>query len=250
MGTRRSKHNKGRKPLYKHFERETVRHWESGDQKREREKVVPIVRNRGWAIKAPEPGLAADVARYMEKRRAEAARNKAVRAFAKPDGEKFHLIEGAAFEPFATAEMVRSSDRDVVLQLYIERKISAGQLHAARKWQAWKEQGSIQPNMTIDWSQSMNRSPYQRRGDLTDGQWSAMQRRREFLEYKGAASAAFFDFCLDADRSRSELLALLKINGERLEQIFDDLLTKLCECFGMASNERYRNQIRRWRAAS
>lgn len=317
MGTRRSKHNKGRKPFYKEINRETVRLYSTFPEtaridhrglrctycKRPLERVnarsrvaatrdhvtpasqggtevVPccIECNKTKGTMSPEqwanfmeinpnwwhrskqqarpqetkvePALVEQVKQYLAKRKAEAARVQDVRLFDAPKGEEFRLIKSDVFAPFAEAELVRSSDRDAVLQLYVERKISAGQLHAARKWQVWKEQGSIQPNMTIDWSQSLKRAPYQHRGDLTGSQWGALRRRQEFLTFAGPSCAALLDFCLEADRSRAELMSALKIDGDRLEAVFNELLTKLCECFGMAAHERYRNQIRRWRAAA
>lgn len=250
MGTRRSKHNKGRKPLYKDFERETIRRWSYDEEKPAREKIVPEKRNLSNARRpTPKPELADIVSQYLAKRQQDAARMEADKVFPERKREhEFRLIDGSVFNPHLAAdndELVRSSDRDVLLQLFIERKISTGQLYAGRRWQTDRERATIQPNMTIDWSQSTSKMPYQRRGDLTGVQSAAMARRRQFIESSGVACASFLDFCLDADRGRSELMGLLRVDGVELSKIFDDLLSKLCVCFGVRYQDRNRTHV--WR---
>jgi hypothetical protein len=233
MGTHKSKHNKGRKPLYKDFERVTVRHW-MPEPKPLRERLIPNVPRR----RARPPAAATlveMVARYIEKRRETEARQEADKLFPRAKGPEFRTIDGTVFNPHFSDglhDVVQSSERDVLLQLFIERKISAGYLHAGRRWQQLREQATIQPNMSIAWSQSIRRMPYQARGNLSDAQSSAMAYRRAFREYAGPAAVAFLDFCLDADRGRDDLTALLKMDRDQLAKVIEDALYRLCVFVG------------------
>lgn len=243
MGTRRSRHNKGRKPLYKHFERDTIRQW--SDEKPEPERTV-FNKPRTWTSKTEvkaSPELLPIVARYLETRKQVEARKQAGAVFPNARGEEFSSLDIADHD---TAARVQPSERDILLQLFVERKIGVGQLHAGRKWQMFREWATIQPNQTIDWScGSVARMPYQKRGDLTESQCSAMKHRRLFLDYAGAVASSFLDFCLDADRGRAELLSSLKMESDQLAEIFDNLLTQVCVCFDINQGAAHRRAYRR-----
>lgn len=235
MGTRKSKHNKGRKPLYKHFERDTVRTFQS-EPEMMRTRIIPDMRHR--RTYQPENtdkvvALTAEVQRYIARRREIEARQESVKEFPKPSGEQFHLIDGSMFLPYFSDgrhDVVRPSERDVLLQLFVERKISAGQMHAGRRWQADKEWATLQPSRTIDWSASTR--PYQARGTVTGSQWGAMKRRRSFIDAEGIAVATFLDFCLEPDRGLADVVRRTGAAVVILECAIDDLLTRLCRHFG------------------
>lgn len=301
MGTRRSRHNKGRKPLYKEHGAESIRRWDF-EEKPKREKHIPVVRNLANSKRTPaEVELEVQVAAFLAQRNAPppdlvalhekfggkcqhcgiqtnlgrfgpdratrdhhiprskgggeggnlilacAACNStrgnrdptelpvAWRNLGRRQQSDYHLIEGAAFRGDLKEnenDIVSVSERDIVLQLFIERRLSLKQLRAARIWQRYLEEATIQPNKTIDWSAAINPLNYQRRGDLVERQKLAMAHRRLFSDSVGVATAAFLDFCLDADRGRSDLMSALRVDGAAVAAVVDDLLTKLCIHYG------------------
>lgn len=230
MGTRKSRHNKGRKPLYKEVGRETVRRaFEDEKPAHEEARLIPFAR-RAHRETSAAPELADVVAVYLEKRRAENARKFDGQVFPAPKKSAEHrFIDGAEFNPHLAddnPDLVRASESDVLLQLFVERRISAGQLHAGRWWQRMREQATLQPNacfLARAWGK-----PYQVRGNISDSQVDAMAYRRDFRSYAGPAALAFLDFCLDADRGGEELTRLLNIGRDQLAAVIDDLLSKLC----------------------
>lgn len=247
MGTRRSKHNKGRKPLYKHFERDTIRQWTFGEEPTERnwDDREPQRIVYSTAKPTPSPELLPIVQKYIEARKIVEARKEANSHFPAVGGNVLALVEDGARNPHLVAERVEPSERDVLLQLFVEHRISAGQLHAGRRWQAWREAAAIQPNATIDWSGEYK--PYQARGNLTELQFAAMRARRQFLDYAGIASVTFLDFCLDADRGCADLMRLLRLDRRQIGDVLDDLLMKLCAFYGKRRDEGLRVDF--WRAA-
>jgi hypothetical protein len=240
MGTRRSKHNKGVKPRYKELGRESIR-FTFDDEKPSHKKArqappwwvstaVPGVWRTARRETCAQPELADAVAAYLEKRRAQNARVAAAQVFPTPLKSAEHrLIDGGVFHPHLADDnpnLVQTSERDVLMQLFVERKISAGQLHAGRQWQRIREQATLQPNASVlarAWSR-----PYQVRGNISDRQAEAMEYRRDFCCYAGPAALASLDFCLDADRGTDELTRLLNVGLDQLTTIIDDLLSKLC----------------------
>lgn len=227
MGTRRSKHNKGRKPLYKEHRRHLI---EDDKPAHEKARMIPGTRRvRREATATPE--LADVVAAYLEKRSVENARKFAGQVFPAPTkSPELRVINGDVFNPHLADDnpnLVQASESDVLLQLFVERKISGGQLHAGRRWQRIREQATIQPNACL-LARAWGGRPYQARGNISDAQVDAMTYRRDFLSYAGPAALAFLDFCLDADRGADELTRLFKIDRDQLAAIIDDLLSKLC----------------------
>lgn len=252
MGTRRSKHNRGRKPFYKNIERTTladiapveVERWEDeADAFFEGHRLDNFYEARAAtgsyvASKIPQQDveLTEQVKAYLAKRQEEAKRKDAASVFP----EVRRLPERVALPSFFKPEIeqVSASARDVLMQLFVERKISAGQLHAGRRWQADKERATIQPSRSIDWSKSL--AGYQRRGDLTESQYAAMVRRRAFVGFAGFASATFLDFCLEPDRGRDTLIEIMRLPAAQVEASINDLLVKLCECYGDSWREKRR----------
>jgi hypothetical protein len=126
-----------------------------------------------------------------------------------------------------TEQIVPPPDRDVLLQLFVARKISRTQLNAGRLWQAQMECAAIQPLRSIDWSAPVSRGSYQPAGQLTDAQFTAMRWRRTFLEFAGAEAFRFLDFCLDGDRGRASIARTLKIQPQAVERYLEFLLAQI-----------------------
>lgn len=222
MGTHRSRHNKGRKPMYKHFERDSVRTWDF-EEKPLREKIVPIVRNNYASPKTKKTiQLIDEVRAFIEARKERDALAKAETAHLAENA--FHLIVGN--HETDNKEVVAASARDVLLQLFMERKISGGHMYAGRRWQDIMERATLQPNMSIDWSQRVSLMPYQARGTVTDGQWSAMKTRRRFHDEHGPSLLGLLDFCLQPDRRRADLIRAFNTNDDELVKLFENLLGK------------------------
>ena len=212
------------------WEAEAATYLEDRNLRRWRGDEAPVLGydTRPRKVKAPDIQLTSEVKAYLERRNKGARRKETQEAFP-PIAAQTH-DETISFETIEAR--VEPSRRDVLMELFVCRKISSGQLHAGRRWQADKEWATLQPSQSIDWSQSTNRMPYQARGEVTEGQWIAMKRRRQFTEAIGLASSAFLDFCLDADKGSAELSRLLNVTSDHLACVIDDLLSQLCTCFG------------------
>lgn len=245
MGTRKSKHNKGRKPFYKDYDRTKladicpISNTASGNDIANVSCYSIISNYHGastkpsmhdnWIISRPNPELSAIVKTYLAKKQEEQRRHDALQTFpdVRRDPERVLLRD---YEP-PIAERVETSRRDVLMEMFVERKITPGQMHAGRRWQADRERATLQPSRTIDWSLG-RLAGYQVRGGLSPQQWNAMKRRRDFIKAEGLAAATMLDFLLDNDQGRSAIVRLMKIPPVRIEQMLDDLLTRLCEYFG------------------
>lgn len=178
---------------------------------------------------APNPELEELVKRYVAARhlkepvgnpKLEAHNNEILLA---PEAVRLKTPE--AIEPKQAAPI----SHDVLLQLFSERKITLGHFHAGRRWQWDREAATIQPNTSIDWSQS-SPSPYQSE-EMSERQWGAIRRRRVFAEHSGLAAATMLDFLLEVDRSRSDLMKLTGLPAVQIECALEELLEKVCECF-------------------
>lgn len=309
MGTHRSRHNKGRKPMYKHFERDTARRHFFFDEKEviatdfvglrctycQRvledtqaassvaatkdhylpqsvggKEVVPcciqcnkikadmlpqewvqfMVNNPVWwkparpqRSKPDEPKrieLVDEVARYLAKRKQErtaqqAEQERIAEINAIHAKDVFRSISGEGFSGFLDGPIVRSSERDILLQMYVEKKISTQQLRAGRQWQHDMEAATIQPNTSIDWSEPRGGLHYQTRGTITERQHDAMTRRKEFSEAMGAIALRALDYCFDADRGRAELVSSLAGRGNSVDGIIRELLDLLASAKGSES---------------
>ncbi len=230
MGTRRSKHNKGRKPLYKEHGTETIRHWDADEGVVEKRKLIPHVRNRTINVKpAPDIGLEAKVAAYLERRRAIAARKETDQQFPQRWNETPERIS-VVLPDWRAAEEVEPSRRDILMELFVERKITGSQLHIGRRWQSDRERATIQPNKSIDWSRPIA-GAYSTR-DINDAQWSAMRRRRNFIDQAGASTATLLDFCLEVDRGRDDLMKTFRVSACQVDAMVEDLIEKLQSFFG------------------
>lgn len=227
MGTRSSRHNKGRKPIYKeHGGKDSLRHFTLEiAPKRRSQQLVPIVKKRQAIERQVE--LEATVTAFLARRQA-AMQPALPEASAEID---FRLAGQGTFETEIADKLVDVSQRDILLQLFVERKITAGQLHAGRVWQRYKEGATIQPNRSIDWSGEYR--GYQPRGDLTESQYFSMKQRQLFMDAVGTKAVSFLDFCLDADKGRAAILRALTADADKIEDYIGELLISLCDCYGL-----------------
>lgn len=243
MGTRRSKHHKGRKPRYKDYQRTALSDLEPktvSRLEREAEIFLDERQNSKWrgedmlrslrnkplhSMPSSSAPLTEIVKAYLQKRKMESDRKEVVQAF--PSQKK--LPEHVHLPFLIEQEASRFSfSNDVLLELYRERKISGRTFHAGRQWQADYERATIQPNRSINWE--AGRLGYQQRGDLSNAQWAAMNRRHKFASAASHAAAAFLDFCLEPDRGVEQLLSILHINDNQLANIFINLLMQARLC--------------------
>lgn len=253
MGTRRSRHNKGVKPLYKNIDRDSARFatWGILGEKPEREKPEPVIPRH---VVAPRVSvdLEESVKRFLEER----AKAKApIIQTAARERRAAEFVNVSAFLSPAKEQEESSltvSQDDILLQMFMERRLSGRQFRAGRIWQYDFEAATIQPNLSIDWSESVKGMHYQRCGDVTERQYNAMGRRRAFIEEAGSSVAAFLDFALGADRGRSHLLKLLAVDGDGLHAAVDSGLKTLCVHLGFDVRPDTDDQIRirAWRKAA
>lgn len=245
MGTRRSKHNKGRKPLYKEHGTETARHFDfEAAERKPREKIVPIVRNRK-ARPAAEVALTESVARYLANRPKNSKVDFADQPVPMADIPERQQWDISHLNSNEDGKLVAPSERDILLQLYVERKISGLQLRAGRAWQWDMEAAAIQPNMSIDWATPRIGLHYQTRGDLTERQYQAMARRREFQRSIGTSALRMLDFCLDVDRGRADLIFWLQCAARNVDGVIRQLLDTLAAAQGVPHGQR---RVYLWRS--
>lgn len=314
MGTRRSRHNKGRKPFYKEVDRETIRGIEWSAPKVIRERQVPQVRHLTARLRQRQPSnvhLVEEVQAFLARRNAPAPDlvalhnrfdgkcqycgkdtelsytaprdDRATRDHVIPrsrggtddpdnitlacgrcnqlkankdlsGGRELRIISDLSYVNrhieygMPAEDRVAASHRDILLQLYAERKISAFQLRAGRAWQFDMERAAIQPNATIDWSEPRGGLHYQRRGDITEAQHEAMARRREFARAMGCHTVRALDFCLDVDRGRDQLASILRCSKKSVHEMMSRLLDLIAASTGEESRDMRRSWV--WRAAA
>lgn len=242
MGANKQSRFHGKDPRYKNKERTTLsdllpavgNRWDvEAEQFLEdrtlnnfREAFAPAALGTlSWNIPKQDVALTAEVKRYLEVRKAVDARKEANSIF---PSRWTDLPEKTAL-PSAhhdDVERVEASRRDVLMELFVERKITAGRLHAGRVWQMMKEHATLQPSQSID--ASGGGLHYQQRGEVTSGQWSAMQWRRNFIEYAGLTMTTMLDFCLEADRSRADIMRRTGQPAVIVEAMVEELLDKIC----------------------
>lgn len=243
MGTRRSKHNKGRKPLYKEFRLisagDTPWWHDDGWTRPVEASPVPL---RRYKPPTPNVQLEARVAAFLAQRQAV------------PDNIP---IPSTRRDPERVPEVINidadhrvsSAPDDIILQMMIERRLTGRQFRAGRIWQFDMEAATIQPLRGFDWSRAQ--SMYQSRGDVTDRQFEAMRRRREFVDAYGPEPARFLDLCLDAFQTRGGLMRLFGLRACELHDHINRALTALCLHLGFhAMPDREEPRIRSWRAVA
>jgi len=238
--------NGGRQPKYKNIERTTLADispvesngWEEESERYFAEhrlnefKASKIHGKRAaWKVQ-PNPELEDVVKRYIAARNiAETPSDGSIKLdhhnreiLTTP--EKVRLeTPGHVLEPMQTA----SASRDILLQMLIARKIAHGHFHAGRRWQWDREAAVLQPSTSIDWSQS-SPSQYQS-SELSERQWDAIRRRKQFTTQFGIAAATMLDFLLEPDRGHAELMKLTDLPAIQIECALEELLDKICECF-------------------
>jgi hypothetical protein len=236
MGANKQSRFHGKDPRYKNIERTTLADiapvepngWDSeadqflADRQLNHFRETRIYGARAsWKV-APNPELEDVVKRYL------ASRNIAPIL----ETEIEHRPERVALETPAHAIdplQIAPAKHDILLQMFMEKKISAGHFHAGRHWQYNREAATLQPNISIDWSMTSG-SPYQNT-EMSERQWEAIRRRRQFTQQFGVAAAAMLDFFLEVDRGRADLIELTRMPAVRIETALEELLEKVCECF-------------------
>jgi hypothetical protein len=130
--------------------------------------------------------------------------------------------------PFAPdADLVCVSQRDVLLQLYVERRIARVELLAGRTWQHLMEHATVQPCASVRFDQPVfQQGKWQPDGDLTDGQWEAIRRRAAVRECLGRPTVNFLDETLAPDVGRG---TLRRRHGDRAREQIDRLCASLKE---------------------
>lgn len=223
MGTRRSKHNKGRKPLYKEHRSNLI----EVDEKRAPATAPPVSIQRRAAAPAVEVQLTSEVISFLEKRREmEALRAAEV---AKTKRHNLQVVASPEFVPMSMAEVDRSgiSPRDVLIQMYGAKEISFSLFRTGREWQRAMERGTIQPGRSIDWSVLIQNAAYQRKGDLCEVQRIAMIDRAAIAKFCGRGFVVALDRCLGLDVGRRELCALFRTDWKNAREAIVWILRRL-----------------------
>jgi hypothetical protein len=229
MGTHKSRHNKGRKPLYKEHGSDSARNFVERVEK-PADVTIPF---RHQPRQNPNPELQAQVARYLAERRAETAI--ALAAEKKPVFNAHDFLP--TIERQSLLDLAIVSDRDLALQLYAERKIRKVELYAARMWQHYFEEYTIQPNISIDASAPMQKQSWQRDGDLSEPQYRALVVRKIATRALGRNRAAFLDRILAPDMGRRDAIRIFKTSGDVIELALKQLLNCLAIFFGHCTGD-------------
>jgi hypothetical protein len=190
-----AKRNRGHDPIYKEIDRATVPHF-----KRAFPKIVPDVDHAARTKPTPNPELSESVRRYLAARNAseiEAKKSPIViehdYAGARPTRD---LREGL--------EKSSVSHRDIVIELYLERKLNIAELQAARMWQHYMEEMCLQPPISCDPS-GYNGYQYQADGEISQSQYDAMVCRRIAESALGRPNRIFLDAILQPDIGRASI---------------------------------------------
>jgi hypothetical protein len=185
-----------------------------------------------------ESALAESVAQYLANRPRDNKPDFADQPFPMADVAERQQFNVEHYQSEDGGKLVAPSERDILMQLYAEKKITALQLRAGRSWQWDMEAAAIQPNVSIDWSEPRGGLHYQKRGDLTERQYTSMMRRRDFQKSMGNAALLMLDACLDVDRGRSELTFMFKCRGQNVDATMRQLLDLLSAATGMTEHQR------------
>lgn len=250
MGTRRSKHNKGRKPLYKEhgsLPDKDVPWWAANPAPHSVHKPAFTPRRLSPPKVAVE--LTESVRRFLEARRH--GPEKLPQSLPQmPE----RVISGEVFTGRPEnndGAKARASASDILLQLYTEERLTIRQYRAGRIWQRDMESATIQPNLTINWAEPARGMHYQRRGDLTEYQWEAMTRRRSFAKAVGPAVGSFLDAALDANMGRRALTLAFGLDPSTLEEAVAGALDELSIHLGFDIRwGEAEIRVRCWRAAA
>jgi hypothetical protein len=214
MGTRRSRHNKGRKPLYKEHGTDSVRFGVTN--KAAKEKFVPVNRPRHPAPSplSPKPEqpkvFVDDTTRTLP--------------------ERVKLQDPPP--PLFDVDKIEASSRDILITLFIERKIDRVQLNAGRLWQHYMEEAIVQPCMSIDPSAPLSHQHWQRDGDLTERQHRATIVRKIIRPILGRAAFQFLDTLLQPDIGRKRAMEISRMSGHHIAYLLNWLLSGLAVYFG------------------
>lgn len=253
MGTRRAKHNMGRKPLYKDFDRPDRLRWSDETASIECEKQVPLKRGLGLLKIATAPDLIPLVEKYLASRKVEPVGDPERRSAAKEFPDRLIYSGG---ETILNDHLIGVSDRDFLLQLYVEKKIHHTDFLAGRLWQHYAESAALQPDISIDPGLDIRDGKYwQRSGDITEKQHTAMMTRAIAERTTGRAGREFLDRILQPDVGRAALIRGGRAHYERCFKTLKALLVGLAIFFRLSTgvNEAHgrwqkgRNDLRDYR---
>lgn len=222
MGTRRSRHNRGRKPLYKEHGNDSVRHGE--EPTAPKVKLVPEVRNF-----MPRKTIIWDDGKRK------AATNEP-RVIALPPSVDDETCADLLADALEAGRTIKLSQHDLLLHLYAERKIDNTLLRAGHLWQHHMEMSSIQRCISIDPSAPNYIQHWQKDGDLSESQHLALVKRKMVSGALGARGVKFLDLVLGPDVGRSEAMRLTHMNGNQLFHVLSWLLNGLAIYYGYRSN--------------
>lgn len=189
-----AKRNRGHDPLYKEVDRGSADIVRSS-----KTKIVPAVDHTTRTKRVPEPELSESVRRYLAERQIasfpEADPSFVEHQYERGDGQQ-NLRTGL------NDSIV--SHRDIVIEMYLDRKLRAVELTAARMWQHYMEESCIQPPTSFDPGGNA-RYDYQLAGTISESQHRAMVIRSIAEKAVGRASRIFLDAVLQPDIGRQRI---------------------------------------------
>jgi hypothetical protein len=134
----------------------------------------------------------------------------------------------------------RTSDHDILLQLFSERKIARVELLAGRMWQELMHDCSIQPASSIDFATPAHLAGlYQVDGDLSERQFKAMRKRAILRRSLGPEAFAMLDVLLSPDVGRREILRAYRWAGRGLIQRLQYCLKEVAVCLSLSTRILY-----------
>lgn len=136
----------------------------------------------------------------------------------------------------AKCEIVGVSERDILLQLYVEKKISRVEMEAGRLWQRYMTEATIQPCVSFDPATPVSQARlWQPDGDLTDRQYTAIRHRRIIEQAIGRGPRSLLDALLEPDVGRSAIIRTYGLASRQLVERLRYFLKEIAVCFGMST---------------
>lgn len=235
MGTHKSRHNKGRKPLYKEHGIDSARNFVERIERIANDETVPLKRS---SRPSPNVDLEASVAKYLNELKAKAIQARSDEE-ARLAAARKPMVQEIAHEPdlFKIDEqsLISISDRDIPLQLYMEKSITVNQLRSARLWQHYLEECSLQPCVSIDPGQRLTKQCWQRDGDMSDEQYLAMIIRKMIAGPMGNGRVRFLDTILQPDVTRAAAIRSFRLRWSKIKYELLWCLDALSIYFGQES---------------
>jgi hypothetical protein len=230
MGTRRSKHNKGRKPLYKEHRLHLLADEPLFVAAARSQLPAPRPRRRATP-KTVTPELLAEVSAFLEKRaeqRKEEEKYSAVVAdlnAATVSRPERVLLKSWSGETAPHSERLSVSANDILMQMFVDHQIGVSLLRTGREWQRYARDAQIQPSQTVDWSGRGGQ--YQARGGPTERQWVALRWRASIGNRGGRNLVRSLDICLSEDVGRKRLVEICGLPAAKAIDALRAVLVRL-----------------------